>query len=139
MENKQKMKTCIEAEATRDSNTAPEMGFTGNCNLKCEITIGEIIWQIVIWILLSAVSFGLALIVMPYYFIKALLNRTYVVDSKGFKMARLEVEVSFWNILGHVLIWLLLSIITFGLAYIVYWHMVLKRLLDSATFTGVHS
>ena len=138
MENENKMKTGgIEADATRTSNTAPATGFAGHRSLKCETTIGEVIWQIIIWIVLSVVTFGLALTLMPYYFIKALLNRTYIVDKEGFKIARLKVQFSFWDILWHVLIWLLLSIVTFGLAYIVYWHMVLRRLLNSATFTEV--
>ena len=139
MENEKKMTAGIETEATRNSNAAPATGFPVHCSLKCETTIGEVVWQIILWIVLSVVTFGLALALMPYYFIKALLNRTYIVDKEGFKIARLEVEVSFWDILWHILIWFLLSIITFGLAYIVYWHMVLKRLLNSATFTEVHS
>lgn len=34
----------------------------------CEFTVGEAIGQLVIWVLLSIVTFGLALFVLPYYF-----------------------------------------------------------------------
>lgn len=32
---------------------------------KCEFTVGEAIGQLVIWILLSIITFGLALFVLP--------------------------------------------------------------------------
>ena len=87
--------------------------------LKCDFSVGEAIGQIIIWILLSVITFGLALFVLPYYFLKAPMNRSTLVDPAG-------------NI-GHALFWLLLSIITLGLAYFVYWPAVIKRLLNAAT------
>ncbi|MFT5785601.1 MAG: hypothetical protein ACI9KK_000950 [Ascidiaceihabitans sp.] len=98
---------------------------------KCEFTVGEAIGQLVIWILLSIITFGLALFVLPYYFLKAPLNRTYVVDRDGHKISKVYVEVGFMDILGHALIWLLLTIVTLGLAYLVYWPAVIKRLLNA--------
>ncbi|SHG78611.1 DUF6693 family protein [Cognatishimia maritima] len=104
-------------------------------NLKCEFSVGEAIGQLVIWIILSVVTFGLALFVLPYYFLKAPINRTYVVDGAGSKIAKLNVEVAFVDILGHALVWLLLSIVTLGLAYLIYWPAVIKRLLNSVQTT----
>ena len=98
---------------------------------KCEFTVGEAIGQIVIWIVLSIVTFGLALFVLPYYFLKAPINRTYVTDRDGHKIGQLHVDVVFVDILGHALVWLLLTIVTFGLAYLIYWPSVIKRLLNA--------
>ena len=98
--------------------------------LKCEFTVGEAIGQLVIWILLTIVTFGLAAFVLPYYFLKAPINRTYSIDNNGTKLARLHVDVNFTDILGHALVWLLLTIVTFGFAYLVYWPAVVKRLLN---------
>jgi hypothetical protein len=50
---------------------------------KCEYTVGEAIGQLVIWLILVILTFGLALFVLPYYFLKAPLNRTYVLDRDG--------------------------------------------------------
>jgi len=97
----------------------------------CEFTLSEAIGQLIIWIFLSIVTFGLALFVLPYYFLKAPLNRTYVVDRDGQKISKVSVEVGFTDILGHALVWLLLTVITFGLAYLVYWPAVIKRLLNA--------
>ncbi|APZ51839.1 DUF6693 family protein [Salipiger abyssi] len=104
---------------------------------KCEFSVGEAIGQLVIWILLSIVTLGLALFVLPYYFVRAPLNRTYLLDRDGAKIGRVSVDVDFMDILGHALVWLLLSIITFGLAYLIYWPAVIKRLLNAATITEI--
>ncbi len=104
-------------------------------NLKCEFSVSEAIGQLIIWILLSIVTFGLALFVLPYYFLKGPINRTYVIDNEGSKLAKLNVEVNFGDILGHALVWLLLTIVTFGLAYLIYWPAVIKRLLNAVRLT----
>lgn len=101
--------------------------------LKCDFSVGEAIGQLFIWILLSIVTLGLALFVLPYYFLKAPLNRCTLVDPTGAAVGKVNVEISFGDILGHALIWLLLTFLTFGLAYFVYWPAVIKRLLNGAT------
>lgn len=98
---------------------------------SCDFSLGEAIGQLVIWILLTIVTLGLALFVLPYYFLKAPINRTFVLDGDGRKVARLHVEVSFTNILGHALLWLILTILTLGLAYLIYWQSVMKRLMNA--------
>ncbi|MEM9579805.1 MAG: DUF6693 family protein [Pseudomonadota bacterium] len=103
--------------------------------LKCEFSVSEAIGQIIIWIILSVITLGLALFVLPYYFLKGPINRTYVVDHEGAKLAKLEVEVNFGDVLGHALVWLLLTIVTFGLAYLIYWPAVIKRLLNGVRLT----
>lgn len=98
---------------------------------KCDFTVGEAIGQLVIWVLLSIITLGLALFVLPYYFLKAPINRTYVLDNQGAKIGKLSVEIVFVDILGHALVWLLLTLITFRLAYLIYWPAVVKRLMNA--------
>ncbi len=102
---------------------------------SCEYSVSEAIGSLIIWILLSVVSLGLALFVLPYYFIKAPINRTYILDANGMKIAKLSVDVSFADVLGHALIWFLLTVITFGLAYLIYWPAVIKRILNAVKTT----
>jgi len=106
-------------------------------SFKCEFTVGEAIGQIVIWLILSIITLGLALFVLPYYFVKAPINRTYVVDAEGSKIGKLTVDIAFVDILGHALVWLLLTIVTLGLAYFIYWSAVIKRLMNAAKITEV--
>ena len=101
----------------------------------CEFSVAEAIGQLIIWIILSIVTLGLALFVLPYYFLMAPVNRTYVLDAEGAKIAKLSVEIGFVDILGHALVWLLLTIVTFGLAYLIYWPAVIKRILNAVKTT----
>jgi uncharacterized membrane protein YjgN (DUF898 family) len=106
-------------------------------SFKCEFSVGEAIGQLVIWVLLSIITLGLALFVLPYYFLKGPINRTYVLDRDGTKIGKLSVEVGFADILGHALVWLLLTIVTLGLAYLIYWPAVVKRLMNSVKITEI--
>ena len=69
---------------------------------------------------------------LPYYFLKAPINKTYVLDSAATpSRARLSVDVGFADILGHAIIWFVLTFLTLGLAYFVYWQSVVKRLMNA--------
>lgn len=107
--------------------------------IKCEFSIGEAIGQILIWILLAILTLGLALFVLPYYFVRAPLNRSFLVDAQGQKVARFHTEIGFGDILGHALVWLLLTIVTLGLAYLVFWPVVIKRMLNAVTIVDLRS
>lgn len=98
---------------------------------RCEFSVSEAIGQLIIWIILSVVTLGLALFVLPYYFLKAPLNKTYLMDSSGGTIGRLNANIGLAEIIGHAIIWLLLTIVTLGLAYLIYWPAVIKRLLNA--------
>jgi len=102
--------------------------------LKCEYSVGEAIGQLIIWVIISILTLGLGLFVLPYYFLKGPINKTYVVDHNGNKLARLRVEVNLAEIIGHMIIWFLLSVVTLGLAYLVYWPAVMKKMLSGVTY-----
>ena len=59
------------------------------------------------------------------------INRTTLVGPDGTVLGRLQVDVNLAEVIGHALIWVLLSIITLGLALILYQFSVIKRLLNA--------
>lgn len=87
--------------------------------------------MVIIWVLISIITLGLGLFVAPYYILKAPINRTKLIASDGTVLASLHVEVNLAEIIGHMIIWVLLSIVTFGLAIILYQFAVMKRLLNA--------
>jgi uncharacterized membrane-anchored protein len=99
--------------------------------LNCSYTASEAIGSLIIWVLLSIVTLGLALFVMPYYILKAPINRTELLDNTGRTVARLHVEVDLASIIGHAVIWFFLVIVTLGLAFLIYYPAVIKRLLNA--------
>lgn len=101
-----------------------------NYKLKCDYSATEAIGLILIWVLISIVTFGFGLFLMPYYVFKGPINRTKLVDASGATVGQLYVEVSFAGIIGHAFIWMILSVVTFGLAMFVYFPSVIKSLLN---------
>ena len=101
-----------------------------NYKLKCDYSVSEAIGLIIIWILISLLTFGFGLFLMPYYVLKGPINRTKLIGKDGAPVGQLYVEVNLAEIIGHAIIWMLLSIVTFGLAMFVYYPSVIKSLLN---------
>jgi hypothetical protein len=98
--------------------------------LKCDFGLIETLGQVIIWLILSIVTLGLALLVFPYYFNKVVLNRTEVLDRSGNAIGRLNCRFNIGNSLGHVIIWILLIIVTLGIAAFFYAYRVIRVLLN---------
>ncbi|MDW4499453.1 DUF6693 family protein [Sulfitobacter sp. D35] len=87
---------------------------------RCEFGIADAIGYAILWFLLVIVTLGLAAFVLPYYLPKVVLNRTVVLDENGHEVGRLDCIYSLGEMIGNAILWLILSIVTLGLAYIVY-------------------
>ena len=57
---------------------------------------------------------------LPYYFSKTVINKTAVLDDRGTEIGRLSCNLTLGAMISNAFIWLLLTIITLGLAYFVY-------------------
>jgi hypothetical protein len=97
---------------------------------RCEFGLVETIGQVIFWLLLSIVTVGLALLVFPYYFNKVVLNRTEVLDSSGRAIGRLDCQFNIGSSIGHLIIWILLILVTFGIAAFFYAYRILRVLLN---------
>lgn len=95
----------------------------------CDFSIGDAVIQAFLWFVLIIVSFGLATFLLPYYVPRAVLLRTRVLDMDGEEIGTLACDFSLGDAILNALLWLLLSIVTFGLAYIVYVYRVLRFVL----------
>lgn len=51
--------------------------------LRADVAIFDILGHLLIWLILSIVTFGIALFFFPYSFSKFIINRTYVIDESG--------------------------------------------------------
>jgi uncharacterized membrane protein YjgN (DUF898 family) len=88
--------------------------------MKCELGFGAIIGHVILWFLLIIVTLGIAAFFFPYSMNKYALNNTYVVDGAGTKLARLRCNVDVFGSLGHVIVWMIISILTLGIGFIFY-------------------
>jgi hypothetical protein len=98
--------------------------------LSCDFSVSEGIGTVIVWVLISIVTLGLGLFVAPYYILKAPINRTKLIAADGTTLGTLHVEVNLAEVIGHSIIWILLTIVTLGLAMILYQFSVIKRLLN---------
>ncbi|WP_320196146.1 DUF6693 family protein [Agrobacterium rosae] len=98
--------------------------------LKCSFSAIETIGSIVIWVILTVITFGLALLVFPYYLNRAVINKTEITDGAGRAIGRLNCTFNIGHSIGHVIVWGILILITLGLASFVYVYRVLRVVLN---------
>lgn len=98
--------------------------------LKCDFGTTEAIGNVILWVVLTIITLGLALIIFPYYFNKAVLNRTEILDAGGRAVGRLNCNFNLGNSIGHVIIWAILIVVTLGLASFLYVYRVLRVVLN---------
>lgn len=98
--------------------------------LKCSFGTIEAIGTVVLWIVLTIITFGLALLVFPYYLNKAVINKTEIIDVSGRTIGRLNCSFNIGHSIGHVIIWGILILLTLGLAGFLYVYRVLRVVLN---------
>ncbi|GAL26677.1 hypothetical protein JCM19239_179 [Vibrio variabilis] len=98
--------------------------------LRADVAILDILGHLLIWLILSFVTFGIALFFFPYSFSKFILNRTYVIDDMG-RERKMDCDIDLFSDLGHVLLWFVISILTLGIGYIFYFYRVWNYALNN--------
>ncbi|MGF1748922.1 DUF6693 family protein [Vibrio cionasavignyae] len=98
--------------------------------LKADVAIFDIIGHLILWLILSIVTFGIALFFFPYSFSKFILNRTYLIDANGVER-KMKCDIDLFSDLGHVLLWFIISILTLGIGYIFYFYRVWNYALNN--------
>ncbi len=77
-------------------------------------------------------TLGVALFFFPYSFSKFVINRACLVDESG-NDKRLRCNIDLFSDIGHVLLWLVISILTLGVGYIFYFYRVWNYALNNTT------
>ncbi len=104
--------------------------------LKADIAIIDIIIHLIIWLLLSIITFGIALIFAPYSFSKFIINRTAIIDANGAEHP-LKCDIDLFGNIGHMLLWFIISILTLGIGYLFYTYRVWNYALNSSTTEAI--
>ncbi len=99
---------------------------------KADIGILDVLGHIIIWVILSMITFGIALLFFPYSFAKFVINRTSLVDENGVER-KMSCDIDLFGNIGHVLIWFVISILTLGIGYIFYFYRVWNYALNNTT------
>lgn len=97
--------------------------------LKANIGILDILGHLIIWLVLSLITLGIALFFFPYSFSKFIINRTSMIDENGAER-KMNCDIDLFGNLGHVILWILITIITLGIGYIFYFYRVWNYALN---------
>jgi hypothetical protein len=97
---------------------------------RCTFGVGEAIGSAVVWIVLSIVTLGLALVIFPYFLNRSVLNKTEVLNAQGQTIGRLNCRYGVGSSVGHVILWVILILVTLGLASFVYIYRVVRVVLN---------
>lgn len=106
--------------ASPATNSTPS--FTPNALMKfeCEYTFMESLGYLIMWAIISILTLGLGTFFAIYYFYKNILNKSFALDPNGNRIGRLSCQIEFTEMLGHVAIWILITIFTFGIGFLFY-------------------
>lgn len=99
--------------------------------IKADLSILDIIGHLIVWVVLSIITLGIALFFFPYSFSRFVINRTSVVDPAGVER-KMVCDINLFSNIGHIILWMLISLVTFGLGYIFYFYRVWNYALNNS-------
>ena len=88
--------------------------------LRCDYSLTEALGFLIIWLIISVITFGIGSFFAIYYFYKTIINKTFVLDRAGTEMGRLNCDLNLGEIVGNIVIWILITIVTLGIGLIFY-------------------
>ncbi|WP_371185426.1 DUF6693 family protein [Thalassotalea maritima] len=100
--------------------------------IQADVGTIDILGHLIIWFILTLLTFGIAVFFFPYSFSKFVINRTMVIDENGNPRKMLCHTDMFGNI-GHVILWIVISLLTLGLGYAFYFYKVWNYSLNNTT------
>ncbi len=94
-------------------------------------SMGEIIVYALLWALLIIVTFGIAAFFAPYAWAAKVLNGCEVYDRDNQVLGVLKVDLAISDQIVHIILWILLTLITFGIAAPIYYFGVARTVIDN--------
>ena len=109
--------------------SAPVLAIIGRC--RTQLSIFQVVGHVVIWLIIATVTLGIGALFWPYAAAKLILESMVISDETGQPSARLRCKLGLGEQIGHIVIWLVLMVLTGGLAGFCYLfgvaHFVINR------------
>lgn len=99
--------------------------------MRCRIGFWEMVGHVLLWVVLIIITVGIAAFFFPYSLQKMVLNHTELVDRRGDPVARLRCDYGVTSSIGHVILWILLTIVTLGIAFFFYIYRVNRVVMEA--------
>ncbi|MGJ8582300.1 MAG: DUF6693 family protein [Psychromonas sp.] len=104
-------------------------------NIKADVATIDILGHLILWFLLIMITFGIAAFFYPYSFSKFVINRSELIDDHG-KARKMSCNTDIFGNIGHVILWMIISILTLGLGYAFYFYKVWNYSLNNTTLSN---
>jgi len=106
---------------------------TDKSRLRSDLDLREVWPSFLVWLAVSVCTLGLGWIVVSGHFFRLILNSTVVVDARGQRIGRLHCDYDVEAQMGQVALWVLLSIVTLGVALLFYSFRAARQAIDATT------
>ncbi len=126
------------AQPQRTGHVAATAAFQ-NLQLKSELGAFDVLGHLIIWLLLSIVTLGLALFVFPYYMQRFIISKTYAYDGDGKKIGRLVCTIDLASIIGNIILWAIISIITLGIGYLIFLYKITAHCMTHTKVVSINT
>ncbi|WP_408675360.1 DUF6693 family protein [Xenorhabdus szentirmaii] len=69
--------------------------------------------------------------IFPYYMTQFIINKTHVIDqNNGSIIGKLNCKINLTNMIGYIIIWAILSFVTFGFLYFVFLYKITAHCIN---------
>ena len=103
--------------------------------VSVKFTMWDVLLHLLKWTIITILTLGFGIFFWPYSSAKFIIESTVIHHSRH--SLKFICHLSLWNQLGHILIWMLLSIITCGIALPFYLYSVVRTSLHSTRAVAV--
>ncbi|RZM78470.1 hypothetical protein C3B51_14935 [Pseudoalteromonas rubra] len=100
--------------------------------IQADVGTLDILGHLILWFILILITFGIGAFFFPYSFSKFIINRSKVIDDNG-NPRQMVCHTDIFGNIGHVILWIIISIITLGLGYAFYFYKVWNYSLNNTT------
>lgn len=109
-----------------------------NLQLRSNLGAFDVLGHVVIWLLLTLVTLGLALFVYPYYMQRFIISKTYAYDGTGARVGKLVCTIDLASMIGNIILWAIISIVTLGIGYIIFLYKITAHCISHTKVVGVN-
>ena len=100
--------------------------------IKADVGTVDILGHLIVWIILILITLGIAAFFFPYSFSKFIITRSQLLDENG-SPRQLVCHIDIFGNIGHVILWIIISILTLGIGYAFYLYKIWNYCLNNTT------
>ena len=102
--------------------------------MRIQANVGtlDILGHLLLWLVIILITFGIGAFFFAYSFSKFIINRSELIDEQGISR-RMTCNTDLFGSIGHIILWIFITIFTLGLGYAFYFYKVWNYSLNNTT------